>query len=68
MIFEGTTIGLACGVSAPTYSGTSCAELGCPEPLECFERNIEARGSLAQCTPEEAADIIVETILHAGST
>ena len=63
MLFEGTTIGVACGVSAPTYSGTLCAELGCPEPLECFERIIEGRGSLAQCTTEEAADIVVETIL-----
>lgn len=67
IVFKGTTIGVACGVSAPTYSGTSCAELGCPEPLECFERIIEGRGSLAQCTSEEAADIIVETIQHAGS-
>ena len=67
IVFEGTNIGLACGVSAPTYSGTSCAELGCPKPLECFERIIEGRGSLAQCTTEEATDSIVETILHAGS-
>ena len=60
--FEGRTVGIACGISATTYSGSSCAELGCPEPLECYERIIEGRGGLAQCTTEEAADIVVETL------
>ena len=63
IVFDETIIGVACGISATTYSGLSCAGLGCPEPLECFERTIKGRGSLAQCTTEEAADIIVATIL-----
>ena len=62
IVFEETIIGTACGVSAPTYSGSSCVKLGCPAPLECYERIIEGRGSLAQCTTEEATDVIVETI------
>ena len=62
--FEGATIGIGCGVSAPTYSGTTCEELGCPSPLECYERDTRGRGSLAQCAPEESVDVVLEGVTH----
>lgn len=64
VVFEETTIGIGCGVSAPTYSGLSCEELACPAPLECYESIVEGRGSLAQCVPDESLDIIIEEISH----
>ena len=62
--FEGTTIGIGCGISAQTYSRSSCQELDCPAPLECYERDTEGRGSLAQCAPEESVDVILEGVIH----
>ena len=63
IVYENTIIGITCGVRARSYAGSSCAELGCPEPLKCFERTIEGRGSLARCTNQDATDTVVETIL-----
>ena len=62
IVFEGTTIGVGCGISAETYSGFTCAQLGCPAPLECYETGIEGRGSLALCAPEESVTLLVEAI------
>ena len=63
IVYEYTTIGITCGVRADSYAGSSCAELGCPQPLECFERTIEGRGGLARCTNQDATNTVVETIL-----
>ena len=67
IVYENTTIGITCGIRAHSYASSSCAELGCPAPLECFERISKGRGGLAQCTNKEATDIVVETILRSIS-
>ena len=62
IISAGVTTAIGCGISAPTYSGSSCAELGCPAPLECYERIIESRGGLARCFTEKSIDVFVENV------
>jgi hypothetical protein len=67
IVYEDTTIGITCGIRAHSYAGSSCAKLGCPEPLKCFERTIEGRGGLARCTNQDATNTVVEAILKSIS-
>ena len=67
VIVKETIIGTACGPPALSYVGSSCAELGCPAPLECYESIIEGRGGLAQCTTKIGTDIIAKNVQRSNS-
>lgn len=60
--FEGRHIGTDCGPSGTTFSASTCAELECPTLLECYQRTISGRGSLAQCAFTQTVDMISEEI------
>ena len=62
-IFKGLHVGTDCGPSAVTFVGESCSDLHCAPPLlECWERTIEGRGTLAQCSFRQSVDIIAKDI------
>ena len=56
--FEGHMLFTTCGVPAPTFTAPSCAELECPDRLECNELGVvEGRGGVARCAgPEFTGD------------
>ena len=50
VFYEGQFFFSTCGIPAPTFTASSCAELECPAPLECNELGIvEGRGGVARC-------------------
>ena len=60
--FEDQHIGTDCGPSATTFTASTCAELDCPTLLECYQRTIVGRGSLAQCAFRQSVDVIAENV------
>ena len=62
-IFEGQHIGTDCGPSGTAFTATTCDELECPASiLECYQRSIDGRGSLAQCAFKHTVDMVAEEI------